>query len=177
RRACDGGGSGRPVTTPPPHPPCPPSPRPGGTQSAYGTGEDVKHPAYSQNKLAVIAASGGQPRMLAEALDRPVRSPEWSKDGAALTFVVADDRSQYPGRIAAAGGRVERLVSGKSVIGNLSASPGDDAFAVLASTDTEPPEVAALEDGRLRRLSHQNDELMSKLLLGTTEEFTSISRD
>ena len=45
------------------------------------------------------------------------------------------------------------------------------------ATDTEPPEVAALENGRLRRLSHQNDEWLSKVLLGTTEEFTSTSKD
>jgi dipeptidyl aminopeptidase/acylaminoacyl peptidase len=72
---------------------------------------------------------------------------------------------------------VERLVAAKGVVIGLSAGPSDGAFAVLASTDTGLPEVAALEAGRLRRLSHQNDEWLSKVLLGTTEEFTSTSKD
>ena len=150
---------------------------PDGRQIAYLTGEELKYSAYNQSKVAVIPAAGGQPRLLAASLDRPVRAPQWSTDGASLTFVVVDDRSQYPARVVAAGGRVERLLTAKSVVGSLSAGAGDGAFALLAATDTEPAEVAAFENGRLRRLSHQNDEWLGKVLLGTTEEFTSISKD
>ncbi|PYR89440.1 MAG: peptidase S9 family protein [Acidobacteria bacterium] len=150
---------------------------PDGRQIAYLTGEEVKYSAYNQNKLAVIAAAGGQPRLLAESLDRPIRQPMWSADGNSLTVVVADDRSQYPARIDISSGRLERLISGPRVIGSLSAAPSDGGLAVLASTDTEIPEVAALENGRLRKLSHQNDQWLSKILLGTTEEFTSTSKD
>jgi dipeptidyl aminopeptidase/acylaminoacyl peptidase len=150
---------------------------PDGRQIAYLVGDELKYSAYSQNRLAVISAAGGQPRVLTASLDRPVRQPQWSKDGSSITFVVVDDRSQYPARVPASGGKVERLVTAKSVVTSPSAGASDGAFAVLAATDTEPPEVAALEGGRLRRLSHQNDEWLSKVLLGTTEEFTSISRD
>src|SRR5260221_10894163 len=111
----------------------------------------------------VIPAPGGQPRVLAESLDRPVRAPIWSKDGASLSVVVVDDRSQYPARIRSltpapgapgsdSGRRVtniERLVNTKSVVGNLSAGPGDGAFAVLWSTDIQPAEVAGLENGNM----------------------------
>ena len=150
---------------------------PDGKQIAYVNGEELKYSAYNQNKLTVIPAGGGQARTIAASLDRPVRAPIWSKDGASLTFTVVDDRSQYPARIALTGGRVERLVTAKGVVGNLSPGAPDGAFAVLASTDNELPEVAALENGKLRRLSHQNDEWLSKVLLGTTEDFTSTSSD
>ena len=161
---------------------------PDGKQIAYVNGEELKYSAYNQNKLTIISVAGGQARTIAGSLDRPVRTPIWSKDGSSLTFIVVDDRSQYPARIAlsaagsakAAGdgsGRVERLVTAKGVVGNLSAGAPDGAFAVLASTDIEPPEVAALENGKLRRLSHQNDEWLSKVMLGTTEDFTSTSSD
>src|SRR4029079_15516852 len=46
---------------------------PDGKQIAYVTGDELKYSAYNQNKIAVIPAAGGQPRMLADALDRPVR--------------------------------------------------------------------------------------------------------
>jgi len=149
---------------------------PDGKQIAYLTGDELKYSAYTQNKLAVIPAAGGQPRILAESLDRPVRTPVFSADGASLTVLVVDDRSQYPARVTLSTGNVDRLIEGPRVISNL--SPGSDgAFAVLASTDTDLPEVNAFENGRLRRLTHQNDSWMSPLLLGTTEEFTSTSKD
>ena len=72
---------------------------------------------------------------------------------------------------------MERLVTAKSVITSLSAGPPDGSYAVLTATPTEPPEVAAFEKGKLRRLSHQNDAWLKDVLLGTTEEFTSTSRD
>ena len=50
-------------------------------------------------------------------------------------------------------------------------------LAVLAARDTEPPEVHALEDGQLRRLTHHNDDWLAEVQLGTTEEFTSKSKD
>jgi dipeptidyl aminopeptidase/acylaminoacyl peptidase len=152
---------------------------PDGTQIAYVAGDELKYSAYNQNKIAIIPVSGGQPRMLADSLDRPVRQPQFTKDGSALTFIVVDDRSQYPARIALNGAaRVERLLTAKSVVTNPSSgNNADGGLAVLSATDTEPAEVAALENNRLRRLSHQNDEWLSKVLLGTTEEFTSISKD
>jgi dipeptidyl aminopeptidase/acylaminoacyl peptidase len=149
---------------------------PDGKQIAYLTGDELKYYAYTQEKLAVIPAAGGQPKLYAESLDRGVSSPSWSVDGSTLTFLVEDDRSQYPAALTLSTGKVERLVSGPRVIDSLS-SNADGGFAVLASTDSEMPEVAALEHGKLRRLTHQNDAWMSQLILGPTEEFTSTSRD
>ena len=37
--------------------------------------------------------------------------------------------------------------------------------------------MAAFERGKVRRLSHQNDAWLKDVLLGTTEEFTSTSKD
>jgi dipeptidyl aminopeptidase/acylaminoacyl peptidase len=176
------GAQARQVTTSPDPDEGPLAWSPDGRFIAYVVGDEPKYVEYTQPRLAVISAAGGQPRMLAESLDRPVRAPLWSKDGAFITFVVADDRSQYAARVPARGGPVQRLVTPKGVIANLSAGPNDGAFAILSATDTQPPEVAAFDPSAgsgqtLRRLSHQNDEWMSKLLLGTTEDFTSTSKD
>ncbi len=149
---------------------------PDGKQIAYLTGDELKYSAYTQNKLAVIPAAGGQPRILAESLDRPVRTPVFSPDGASLTVLVVDDRSQYPARVTLSTDKADRLIQGPRVISNLSQG-SDGGLAVLASTDTDAPEVNAFENGRLRKLSHRNDSWMSQLLLGTTEEFTSTSKD
>src|SRR5207344_446052 len=91
-----------------------------GKQIAYLAGEDLKYSAYNQNKLMVVPAAGGQPRTLAESLDRPIRQPVWEEGATSLACVVVDDRSQYPARVSVKDGKVQRIVTAKSVITNLS---------------------------------------------------------
>jgi dipeptidyl aminopeptidase/acylaminoacyl peptidase len=149
---------------------------PDGRTIAYTVGDELKFSAYSQPRLAVVPAAGGASRILTGALDRPVRAPVFARDGSAITVVVADDRSQHPARVSLEGDKVERLVTGPRVVTNLSQG-ADGAFAVLASTATQPPEVHALENGTLRKLTRQNDEWLTGVQLGITEEFTSTSKD
>ena len=149
---------------------------PDGRWIAYQLGDELKYYAYVQSKLAVVPAAGGEPRMLTSDLDRSVTGASWTADGSGLVFGVVDDRSQYVGRISMSGGRVDRLTHGPSVVGSISPGPGS-GLAVLSSTDTTLPEVHALENGRLRKLTRHNDAWLEGRLLGTTEEFTSTSRD
>ena len=123
-----------------------------------------------------MAASGGEAKTLTDALDRPVNGTTWSADSRTLAFSVVDDRARYAASVPVAGGRVLPLTEGKRVVEGLSAG-ADGNFAVLSSTATELPEVYALESGRLRKLTSHNDGWLGGLLLGTTENFTSVSRD
>ena len=141
---------------------------PDGKSIAYVRGGSKTMSIYDQYRVAVIPAAGGEPRLLTESLDRPVTSPRWTADGASLLFIVTDDRTQYVARIKATGGPVEKLTNGPRVVSNVSMGPGGK-LAVLASTSTEMPEIHALENGTLRPLSHQNDEWLSEIQLGTTE--------
>jgi dipeptidyl aminopeptidase/acylaminoacyl peptidase len=155
-----------------------PSWSPDGKWIAYLQGDETKYSAYSMNKLAIApAAEEGQPRLLTASLDRPVSGNlVWSSDSQQLMFVVADDRISYVGKVAAAGGRVEKLTTGLRVVSNISRR-NDGAMALLSTTNAEPDEVYALENGTMRRLTHQNDDLFRNLDLGTTENFTSKSKD
>jgi dipeptidyl aminopeptidase/acylaminoacyl peptidase len=150
---------------------------PDGRWIAFLRGDEPRFSAYNLNKLAVVPAEGGAVKVLTEALDRSVSSPIlWTSDGKALLFLVADDRVVYVGRIAAAGGPVEKLTEGRRTVSSLSLGP-DGALTFLAGSAAEAGEVHALENGRLRRLTHENDALFSGLELGHTEDFTSRSRD
>ena len=148
---------------------------PDGSSIAYILGDEPKYSAYDQNRLVTIAAAGGEPRILTEALDRPVRAPFWGADGSILVSV-SDDRSEYIAKVPATGGKVEKLVSGARVVTSFAAGT-DGGLAVIASTPTEVPEIYALESGKLRQLSRQNDEWAKGLLLGTTEGFAATSKD
>jgi dipeptidyl aminopeptidase/acylaminoacyl peptidase len=142
---------------------------------AYVQGSDPKYSAYNLNRLAIVPVNGGAPRVLTEQLDRGVASPVFTPDGRSISFLVADDRSEYPARIPVTGGRVERLVGGPLVISGQSAEGGHTA--VLAATDNAPSEIFALEGGSLRKLTSHNEALLSELQLGTTEEINFKSKD
>jgi dipeptidyl aminopeptidase/acylaminoacyl peptidase len=114
--------------------------------------------------------------VLTEALDRPVTNAIWSADGRSIGFVVIDDRTSRVARVPAAGGPIEEVISGPRVVTSLSSS-SDGAFAALVAAPTEVPEVYAIEGGKLRKLTHQNDEWTAGVWFGTTEGFTSTSRD
>jgi dipeptidyl aminopeptidase/acylaminoacyl peptidase len=141
---------------------------PDGKSIAYVRGGSATMSIYDQYRVAVIPVAGGEPRLLTEALDRPVTSPKWTADGASLLFLVTDDRTQHVARMKATGGPVEKVTTGPRVISSLATGAGGK-LAVLASTSTEMPEVHALENGALRALSHQNDAWLAEIQLGTTE--------
>jgi dipeptidyl aminopeptidase/acylaminoacyl peptidase len=150
---------------------------PDGQWIAFFRGDEPRFSAYNLNKLAVVPAAGGAPKILTGTLDRGVSGPIlWTPDGKNLLFLVADDRIVYVGRTAVAGGPVEKLTTGRRTVSNISLG-ADGALTLLAGTATEIAEVSVLENGELRRLTHQNDALFAELQLATTEDFTSKSKD
>ena len=153
----------------------PPQWSPDGKWIAYLQGPLPREYAYGQAQLMVVEATGGAPRPLTASLDRPVSSPLFTPDGSALVFLVVDDRSVHVARVPTGGGAPERVVAGKRVVSGLAAAR-DGRLAVLAATSADLPEVHALENGQLRRLSRHN-EWLDEVGLGATEEFTSRSAD
>jgi dipeptidyl aminopeptidase/acylaminoacyl peptidase len=148
---------------------------PDGRTIAYLLGDELKYSAYDQNRLAVIPASGGPSHILTDALDRPVRSPLWASDGSILV-TITDDRAEQIAKVNPADGRIERLTTGPRVVNGFTAA-SDGGLAVIASTPTEIPEIYALESGKLRRLSHQNDEWVKALQPAATEGFSASAKD
>jgi dipeptidyl aminopeptidase/acylaminoacyl peptidase len=150
---------------------------PDGQFIAYFQGNEPKMSAYQLEKLAVIPVAGGQPRLLTTALDRAVEGPiAWSADGRTLTFIVQDDRISYLARMPVAGGPVEKLTMGRRVVSSPSLRK-DGGMALLSAAANEPTEVYAIENGNLRRLSHENDAWVGGLQLGTTEDFSCKAKD
>jgi dipeptidyl aminopeptidase/acylaminoacyl peptidase len=141
---------------------------PDGKSIAYVRGASTTMTIYDQYRVAVIPSAGGEPKILTEALDRPVTSPRWTADGTALFFLVTDDRTQYLARLKIAGGPVEKLTTGQRVVSSYALGPSA-RIAVLGSTSTEMPEIHALENNTMRALTHQNDEWLAGIQLGITE--------
>ncbi|MBV6522303.1 MAG: Dipeptidyl-peptidase 5 [Gemmatimonadaceae bacterium] len=149
---------------------------PDGKWIAYLQGSEPELYAYSQGMLAIVPADGGAPSVLTAALDRPVNSPEWAADGQSIHVLVTDDRVQYVGRVRVADGSMQRLTDGRRVVSELTLRP-DGRMAVVEGTATRPNEVAALEGGQLRQLSHENDAWIADVRFATTEDFTAKGKD
>ena len=153
-----------------------PSWSPDGKWIAFFRGDEPRYQAYNLNKLTIVASDGSAPaRVITEALDRPISSPRFSDDGKSVYVLVADDREQQLARVRVADGSVERLITGKRVV--TSYTMADGKIAVLSSSPERAAEVFAWDNGNLRQLSHQNDSLFAQLELGTTQGFSSRSKD
>ncbi|MBV9308521.1 MAG: S9 family peptidase, partial [Acidobacteriaceae bacterium] len=142
---------------------------------AYLQGSESKYGAYTMHRLAVVPAAGGAARIVTATLDRGVSNPVFSEDGKSLSFLVTDDQSEYPASIPVGGGSVQRLLQDKLTVSALSSRM--DHTAVLASTDAAPPEIFALENGGLRKLTSHNDALVSEWQLGVVEDLSFKSSD
>src|SRR5437660_1693644 len=149
---------------------------PDGRSIAYLQGGPLKLIYYAVQKLAVMPSAGGAPRILSAALDRNVAHPVWSSDGSSIYFQLEDDRTVGLARVPAAGGAIERLVSGPRVVSAFTAG-ANGKLAVLVSTPLAPAEVFALDGSTLRPLSRQNDEWLARVTLSGVEPITFKSRD
>jgi dipeptidyl aminopeptidase/acylaminoacyl peptidase len=142
---------------------------------AYTQGSDPKYSAYNLNRLALVPADGGQPRVVTGKLDRGVSGPVFGKDNTSIFVLVSDDRSEYPAQVSLANGSVERLI-GMPIAVTAQSRAGGHA-AVMASTDDAPSAIFALEGSGLRKLTTHNDALISELQLGATEDVNFKSKD
>ncbi len=149
---------------------------PDGQWISYLQGDVAKFWAYQQRQLAIVPAAGGEARLLTDTLDRAVSEPLWAPDGQSLLVVVEDDRVEYLARVPVAGGKVERLTTGRRVVGSVSVSPGG-AVALLSSTASEPNEVHKLDAGRLERLTSHNDDWLKGVVLSNVEDVTFTAKD
>lgn len=149
---------------------------PDGTQIAYLQGSEPQISAYNQEQLAVIASTGGTPRLLTTALDRDVSDPTWAPDGKSITVLVPDDRVVYVASVSLADGQITKTLEGRRVVTGIDVAPGGRTVA-RSATAARPMELFALEGHTLRALTHVNDSLFTVLQLGTTEDISFKNKD
>lgn len=148
---------------------------PDGKWVAYLVGSQHKMGEYNMNRLALVSADGGTPKILTADLDRGVNSPQFTPDGRSLEFLVADDMNVYPAKVSVNGGTVERMIGGKLAMSSIDRAGA--CMTALVATDTMPGEVHVIEGGSLRKLTAHNEEVLKDVKLVTPEEVTFTGRD
>ena len=149
---------------------------PNGRDLAFIAGTEHKLLYYAQTKLNVVSAAGGIPRIVSEALDRNVLQPEWSDDGKSIYALVEDDRNQHLVQFDAATGRPRVVNDGRRETTAFDVGP-KGRTVLLDATPGVPDEIYALERGKERPLSKQNDAWLADVEQGALEEITVTSRD
>jgi len=143
---------------------------------AFTEGDELKLWQYSEEKLGIVAADGSAaPKILTAALDRSVSSPFFSQDGRSVDVIVEDDRSEYPASVEVATGQVRRIIGDAGATTGMNEVAG--RTAVVWTTDAQPGEVYALENGSLRRLTHHNDDVVASLKLAQTRDVKATAKD
>jgi dipeptidyl aminopeptidase/acylaminoacyl peptidase len=140
---------------------------------AYTQGAKIELSEYSQPRAAVVTLDG-KVSYPATKLDRAVRSPIFTPDGK-LSYLVNDDRNQYPAEVELTGDGDKPLETQQGSVATWDSAAGHTA--VLYTNDSNPAEIYALENGRLRKLTKHNDALIAELNLVPTEGIEFKSKD
>lgn len=149
---------------------------PDGKFIAYLQGGPKELFYYAVNRLALVSAAGGPPKILAPELDRNCSKPSWSSDGKSIYFLLEDNRSRHLAKVSVLGGKPEILLNGRHEIRTFDVGV-NDRIVFLSSTPQEPFELFALEKTKTRQLTQQNQELLSKLKLAAVDEISFRSKD
>lgn len=131
---------------------------------------------YGQPILAIVSKEGGEPKLLSQTADRPVRQPRWAKDGKSVTVLMDDDRQVNLVSFSTDGSR-KNISVGNRAFSTLESSLPTNSWVALMSEPQLPTELYALENGVHRRLTHVQDVFLSSVKLGTVQAFQSKSKD
>jgi dipeptidyl aminopeptidase/acylaminoacyl peptidase len=149
---------------------------PDGEWIAYVTQMDPHLFDYATKHLAVAPATGGEAKLITLALDRMVTVPRFSPDGKFIYFIADDDGTQNLCRVPVTGGEIARPVGGRLMVNDYSLAKTGDIVAQIATLD-HPDELYTIPDGKLTRITHTNDALMSQLKLAYGEYVHFKSKD
>jgi len=146
---------------------------PDGKWIAYSTQLDAKLFQYATKHIAVAPVPDaerkpGEAKVLTLALDRMATQPTFAPDGKSVYFIADDDGTQNLCLVEIATQKVTRPIGGRLMLYDYSLSKSG-AIAAQITTLDRPNEIFALPDGKLKRITHANDELLGKLKLAQGE--------
>ena len=142
----------------------------------YVTQLDPKLFDYATKHIAVSPATGGEAKVLTLAFDRMSTTPRFSPDGKSIYFIADDDGTQNLCQVPASGGEITRPVAGRLMVNDYALAPTGTIIAQIATLE-RPDELFTTAGGKLTRITHTNDALLSQLKLTHGEYVHFKSKD
>ncbi|MBS1507917.1 MAG: S9 family peptidase [Bacteroidetes bacterium] len=147
---------------------------PDGKSIAYLQSQYEKYSMYDQHHITIISAEGGEPKVISKSLDRDVAGPQWADDSQSIFTTVEDDRRSYLTSFDLKG-NVKKITGGDRIVHSLRHAASK--WVAMSSESSSLPEIFAIENGALRRLTHVHDEFSKSRLFASVEAFNSTSKD
>mgnify|MGYP006079521387 FL=1 len=148
---------------------------PDGNYITYTTVTDKKAIWYATQKLAIISASGGKPRFLAEKLDRNMSSPKFSPDGKVIYFMLEESGTSKIASISPSGKNFRRIIKGDISIRDYVMN--ENFIFPLLGKSLQPHEIYRYRNDKLAKLTGLNDVIISHMQKPTVEKVTFKSTD
>ena len=153
---------------------------PDGRYLAYIQGGNPADIWYATNNLAVVEISNGEARgssrILTEGVDRNLSSPDFTRDGRHIRFLIEDRKNRHLAQVPATGGKLKIVTTGKRTIRQFHANAAGQTV-LLESQRTYPREVSRLEGSSIYRVSRVNDDFLAGIELARVETTTADSQD
>jgi dipeptidyl aminopeptidase/acylaminoacyl peptidase len=152
---------------------------PDGKSIAYLQNGDSKDIWYATNNVALIPTAGGTPKILTAGVDRILRSLQFNPNGEGITFLLETGGNVHQAWVPVGGGAINRVVTGERDIAAYDIAK-NGWVAILQSTPQLPGEIYASNPKACCepvRLTHVNDEFLSKIALASVERFKARSAD
>ena len=151
---------------------------PDGETIAYtSTSSNLNFTMYGQNGISLVTASTGAIKSLASIVDRNVSDIQWATDGKNIVCLVTDDRKQYVGNVSLATNILSTVVGDERSFSDIQLNSSANSMATILSEPQLPGELYVIENKQLRRLTHVQDSVTSKIEFSKAESFTSTSKD
>lgn len=147
---------------------------PDGSSIAFVQGQLPNRTLYGPNHTGVVSLDKKNVSLPLKDLDLDTASPRFTDDGA-LVVIVKDNMHQYPLRIDLKTGEREKMLTDTGVVRAMDIA--SDRMVVRYGHVTRPLEIYALEGGKLRQLSHQNDNIRQKFQFGDVRDVRFTASD
>lgn len=148
---------------------------PDGNSITYTTITDKDAIWYATQKLAIIPATGGQPRLLAADLDRNISVPKFSSDGKTIYFILEEKGTGIIASVSPSGKNFKRVVQGNFSI--IDYSINETMLTPLLGKSQQPFEVYSFKNDELKKLTSLNDDVLANTKKPTIEKINFVSED
>ena len=139
---------------------------PDGQQLTYEAGGRPEDAWYALEQVGLANVAGNLESTPAAALDRNCLDEKFSRDGRYIYFRLEDLHSMVLARLRLSDGKIERLSPPGHVVNEYDV--GADGHTVLVyTTGNLPPELYALDQGKLHALTGHNAQWISEVDLGS----------
>jgi len=146
-----------------------------GKNIAYLTVTDKEAIWYATQKLAIIPATGGKPKLLVDNLDRNKSKPCFSDDSKSVYFILEEQGTKIIASVNINGKGFKRVVTGNISIRDY-AIDGPQIIPLLGKSQ-KPFEIYSFKNKQLDKLTGFNDEILKEVKKPLVEKIYFKSKD